>query len=360
MMAVLAVVCAACNPDVELCSSDHPHRARIQFELLNEDSEPMVIFLERSRHHMFVYGSWNAATKSFVPNPKAQIDPIYYTDGNLYAPTGEWRMVAAPEKYVKGSLSFKHESLQNVLDNMKLPDTESGKSYLEIHEGRFRYWHDRNAYSTYYDDLGDTPILVGNAAFNVAEYAKSDDVINVTIGMEPVTQKVNVNIPISKEAGIEIDSITAEMSGICKCVWASTREVDVSKTYKVIFPIGKENIDETIEPAMARGTFYATGIVSPQSKSLITGPGILSVMVFIHFFDNGERKTRALEASLNMSSLITDNPSILADDYGRVFQTAEELTYNIPVMMYLSRSRVTSIGDAGLEHWVDQTQIDVE
>jgi len=319
----------------------------------------MAIFLERSRHHMFICGAWNAVSNSFVP--KRLIDPVYYSDGNLYAPTGEWRLVAAPEKYVKGALNIeKYESLQNVLDNMKIPDTELGIEYTHINKGRFRYWHDRNGYSKYYDDLGSSPILVGNGAFNVGEYAKTNDVINVPISMQPVTQEVTVNIPISKEDDIEIDSITAEMSGICKYVWVSTREVETSTTYKVIFPIDKEKIDETRKPAVASGVFFATGIVSPQSKALITGPGILSVMVFIHFFDKGERKTRVLEASLNMLSLIADNPSILADDYGRVFQTADKLTYDIPVMMHLTRTKVASIGDAGLDHWVDQTQIDVE
>ena len=367
LMVLMMLLCSGCNPDVELCYGDHPHRTRVVLAFASNQyaqTAPgqLTVFLERGRHHMQINGEWLTETNTFTPT--TEIEEVYCHDGLLYVPVGEWRIAALSSEYINVEIDERamQLSLSRMLDSMWI--TYDAMRYVDLPKGRFRYWHDRNGYSdnerdgkSYLATLDDTPLLLGNAAFSIAEYAKETEVKNVPVSFKPVTQEVHVNIPISTDAGIVVDSLTAEMSGICSRMKIGTREVDISKTYKVIFPT---EIKEGA-PTMACGTFHATGIVSSQSGALITGPGILSVMVFVHYFDNdGLRKTRTLEASVNMISQIAKTPSILKDENGRVHQAADELTYNIPVMMHLSRNKVTSIGDAALEQWVDQTQIDVD
>lgn len=359
VLMVLMLLCSGCNPDVELCYGDHPHRAQIVFEISDNQyaktaPEQLMLFLERSRHHMQINGEWRTEAKTF--SPITDLEETYCRDGRLYAPSGEWRLAALSSKYIdlidRNDINL---TLSRMLDEMWIE--HKSMSYVDLPTGRFRYWHDRNSYSGYLAALDNTPVLLGDGAFSIDEYASEADVTTVPVKFTPITQEVHVNIPISTDAGIVVDSLTAEMSGICGRIQISTREVNIEKTYKVIFPTEIK----AGNPTMACGTFFATGIVSPSSRALITGPGILSVMVFIHYEDNdGLRKTRTLEASVNMFSQISKSPSVLADDNGRVFQAAEELTYNIPVLMHLSRNKVTSIGDAALEQWVDQTQIDVD
>lgn len=358
LIAVAGALCTSCNPDVELCSGDHPHRAQVVFrfvgnQYVSEDPGELNLFLERARHHMLINGDWATATGTFTPT--IALDPVYSSEGDLYVPTGEWRTVALSSKYLDTDVDIaKALSLGEVLGD-KWWSCQTMK-YEELLKGEFSYWHDRNTYSDYIAALDDIPVLLANASFTVDEYASKSSVIEVPLSFTPVTQIVHINIPISTEDGIVVDALTAEVSGICGSMLLDSRQVDISKTYKVVF--NTDIVQGT--PTVARGTFYPIGIVSPQSSALITGPGILSVMVNIHFTDGGEVKTRTLEASLNMMSLIGNNPSVLADEKGRVFQTTDELTYDIPVMMHLSRTKVTSVGDAALEQWVDQTQIDVD
>ena len=198
---------------------------------------------------------------------------------------------------------------------------------------------------------------MGNASFNVTEWAQSSDEVHVPLAFSPISQTVHLNVPISVEAGIKIDSVTAEVSGVSDSMKIGNRQVGVDRTYKVLFPM---EIRDGY-PTMALGQFYAPGIVSSQSRELITGPGILSVMVFIHYYDeNNIKRPRTLEASINLIRQLSVTPSIMENDLGEAYQSQPEITLEIPVLMHLTRSKITSIGDAALDQWVDQTQIDMD
>lgn len=364
VVSMLMTVLTSCNPDVELCYGEHPHRANIVFDFekssyLETPPSRLMIFVFRAKNRLQINGDWVMESSSFVPSDG--VDPLYGSDNKLYAPTGDWIVSALSADYlnVNGDPKFINtgslDSMWVVYDHMNYADKR-------LSSGRFRYWHDRNGYATnngtgYLASMSERPLLLGNASFTVSEWAQSGDEVRVPLSFTPISQTVRVNIPISADEGIMVDSVTAEVSGVCDSMKIGNRQVGIDRTYKVLFPMEIQ----MGYPTMARGIFYAPGIVSSQSHQFITGPGILSVMVFIHYIDdNGLKQIRTLEASINLFKQLSETPSILMNNLGQSFQSQPEITLDIPVLMHLTRTKILSVGDAGLDQWVDQTSIDMD
>lgn len=364
MLSVLLLVLSSCNPDVELCYGEHPHRAHIVFDFeknqyLSNPPSRLMMFVFRAKNRLQINGDWVMKSSTFIPD--VGVDPLYSSENQLYAPTGEWTVSALSADYLNlnGDPQFINTSS---LDKMWVVYAHMSYADEKLSSGRFRYWHDRNGYATengtgYLASMNERPLLLGNSSFNVSEWAQSGDVIHVPMSFTPISQTVRVNIPISADDDITVDSVTSEVSGVCNMMKIGNRQVRVDSTFKVLFPMEIEKG----YPTMARGLFYAPGIVSSQSHQFITGPGILSVMVFIHYFDdNGVKCTRTLEASINLFKQLAETPSILMNNLGQSFQSQPEITLDIPVLMHLTRTKILSVGDAGLDQWVDQTSIDMD
>ena len=356
---MLMTALTSCNPDVELCYGEHPHRAHIVFDFekskyLENPPSRLMMFVFRAKNRLQINGDWMMQSSAFVP--ANEVNPLYCSENNLYAPTGDWIASALSADYLTLDGDPKLVNASS-LDQAWVVYSHMSYTDKNLSSGRFRYWHDRNGYSSYLSSLDEHPLLLGNASFNVSEWAQSSDVIHVPLSFSPISQTVRVNIPISADEGIVVDSVTVEVSGVCDNMKIGNRQVNVDTTYKVLFPTEIK----AGYPTMAQGLFYAPGIVASQSPRLITGPGILSTMVFIHYFDeNGLKRPRTLEASINLFQLLSDTPSILENNLGESYQSKPEITLDIPVLMHLTRTKIVSVGDAGLDQWIDQTRIDMD
>ena len=174
-----------------------------------------------------------------------------------------------------------------------------------------------------------------------------------------ISQKINFSFDAEiSDDNVIIDSVVCAVSGIPNLINMQTLEMEIDSTYQGIF---ETNLSKTVEGyTRVSGTIYAIGLVRSTSQSLLHGPGILNVSVFVHYPDANNRIiNRRLDATTNLYWLLTDNPSVRYNDRGKVEQAVSELNLHIRSRLLVSKSKLSNANDA-LNAWNDETIIDKE
>ncbi len=394
LCAVAMLAMHACTvANLDLCMDGHPHKGQLivtydwsgisgnhpDSELAGgEHPDSMVVVALRPVFRDKVASNW-AADKAtgenrlygrFIASASEEDDLYYnpYTDipsrDSIILPAGEWEItsytsnretIASTERYTKdladegSELFFRQESFD------RLPAWRA-------------YWYDRNSYYSNSSTNSTKPwvdvplkssICLARGTVIVDEYSNDRKEYKVTLKPQSVSQKINMSFEAKVvDDDITVDSVVCAISGIPKAMNIHTMELDIDTTHQAIFRT--ERLSTTTADGNIRygATLHVLGIVRSSSASLLQGPGILNVSVFVHYTDDkGIRRARRLDATVNLFRLLTENPSVKYNDGGKVVQVSPELDMHVRSTMLISKSKLSNADDA-LDAWVDETIIE--
>lgn len=139
-------------------------------------------------------------------------------------------------------------------------------------------WYDNNPYTGFVESGDNYPLLIDSVCpVDIKKGVEN----NIVFKPSNALQKINITFNIkkskdSRDNNANIDAVYAEISGVPSKFNFFTKEVDFSKTYKVIKKAEMQQSNDSIITCNA--TFYVTGLVYGKQGNL-SGPGFLQVIV---------------------------------------------------------------------------------
>lgn len=364
--------CTVANLD--LCIDEHPHRGQLIIDYdwsgLNiEHPDSMVVMALRPVFRDKMASNWATSASGnenrlygrFIASAAGD-DNLYYSSfkdnpsrDSLFLPAGEWTISSYTSN--PSTVGLVKEYATDVMD-------DGGNLYfkLDVSERlpeKYAYWYDRNSYGGWVEASANSSVCLASGYVVIDEFANVKKNYRMKLSPRIVAQKVNVGFEAEiVDSDIVVDSIVCAMSGIADAMNLNTMELDIDATHQTIF--GTELSRTSDKRISARSTIYVPGLVRSSSSSLLQGPGILNVSVFVSYTDdkNVSRKRR-LDATLNLFRLLSATPSVRYDENGRVMQACTELNLLVQSRMLISKDKLSNADDA-LDSWVDETIIDVE
>lgn len=375
ILMVFVALFMACNPDVELCYDEHPHRSYIDFyydwskaveyekgeATVHPDSMRVIAYRRiNTLKYMMMTTAKASGNTGHILLPEHEVFPIEEkeNESRLWLRNGVYEMLA-----FNGTPDIVEEQPRDFFQTNELEADSiilKYKMYQYVDRtpllARYIRWVDSNPYSGFIVS-GDAPLYSSKMTITVPVAHEGN---RVACRFTPTikSQKVNVIFTINpKEEGIVIDSVHAEMGGVGVEIVLGTGVVNTARTGKVLF---RPECDATeAEGALeVRGSFYATGIVQSSSTSRVVGPGIMQLNVYARVTEekDGQIVTRrkTFRASINLYHTLTDCPSLVYDPaVGGFVQTAPEITLRIEDVLAITREKILSTPDAQLDYWID-------
>lgn len=373
ILLVAALFISSCNEFVELCHTDHPHRAYVDFQYDWDKSYTRI----PDSMHVLAYRRindlrylMNTTTKErdntgVMLAPAEEIVPDGM-DGNtkLWLRSGKYEMLAFNE-------------LPGVITNQRpadyylaysLPDdiVLAYKPYKYIDQtkqlARYMSWIDANTYSEFVLN-GDMPIYYTQSLLEVP--VVDENPTNVVCRFDSLkirNQFVDVNFRINpKDEGIIIDSIHAEMSGICSTITLGSGICNTEKTYKTLFtPEYIKTINQQA-PLSVHGSFTTTGIMRAMSNTALVGPGIMQLNVHVRLIEGDRTIHKMYRACINLYNTLTETPSIVYSyDVDGFVQAAQSITLNIDDVLSITREGILESQDTNIDRWKDVGTIYLE
>lgn len=220
-------------------------------------------------------------------------------------------------------------------------------------------WEDYNPYANFmisdmrpvlYDTTVVTPLL-------------EKTVNKYTFKPKPVTQHVTINMQIQKKQNgvkFRVDSVWAEMAGVPHKVNLSQGYIDILKTFKMMFKYslvddGGNSRDDTFANTASvkcRARINVPTIVSSSSASMVSGPGVMQVLIYTST-ETGERKK--FQGKINLyNSLKAAELYKYTSDRQHVVRNGVERTLNVNANLIITGSDILESPDnnGGIDRWI--------
>lgn len=364
--------CTVANLD--LCMDEHPHRGHliIDYDWSGVDIEhpdSMVVVALRPVFRDKMASNWATGASGNENRLYGRFIASASGDGNLYhasfkdnpsrdslfLPAGEWTI---------SSYTSNPSTIELVKDYATDVMDDGGSLYFksDVSERlpeKYAYWYDRNSYGGWVEASANSSVCLSGGSVVIDEYSNVKKDYRVKLAPRIVAQKVNVGFEAEiVDADIAVDSIVCAISGIADAMNLNTMELDIDATHQAIFETELSRTSD--RHVSAHGTIYVPGLVRSSSSSLLQGPGILNVSVFVSYADdNNVCRKRRLDATLNLFRLLSATPSVQYDKDAKVVQACAELNLLVQSRMLISKDKLSNADDA-LDSWVEETIIDVE
>lgn len=395
----LLCVCACSMANLDLCMERHPHRGQLIVDydwskINGVRPDSMVVLAIRPVFRDKVSSNWASFVNSgerraygrFLASATGEDSlycaPLYRSQENDVAQDGEAQGDGTQNTIVSDAVMSRDSIFLtagdwNILSFTSNPeviketkeytsdvwDEEQGIGYrlnvLEQLPDKYKYWYDRNPYGGWVDVSESSTIYLARGTVVVDDMANVKK--NYTVRLMPfiISQKVNISFDADiVDADIVVDSVVCAISGVAGIMEIDKKSMYPDVTHQAIFETGLNRISAT--RIRVQGTIYVPGLIRSADSSLLQGPGILSASVFVSYTDNeGVRRGRRLDATVNLFRVLTTTPSLKSDSSGRMYQTASTINLHIDSRMLISKEKLSCAKDA-LDAWVDETLIDVE
>ena len=237
------------------------------------------------------------------------------------------------------SLWVTHKSYHTTQDHPLLHDYES--------------WVSHNIYSDFILNGDREPTFAAQETLSVP-VSERPQTLDKTCYATNLSQHVTLEFSITKDAGVVVDGVVAEISGVPHRIFLMTGAVDVTRTFKTIFrPTVSPSDNASATSVTIRGDIYVNGLVHSSDPTYTTGPGVLWVNVYAHATrDDGTIASRPIEACINLYHVLQENPSLRLNEQGEARQTTPELLLTIPgAILDLNRWELVSQETSGLDVW---------
>ncbi len=287
---LLCLLCciSACT-SVELCPEEtHPHVATIQAqfdwgEFEREKPARMNIVASRILNTWRVHGiSGTEEEKNAVANGLSAPILMEGEEDPASCPFrmkgGEYKVFAinTHEGLVIDSLECYLNHPEAKVDTLYLHMLETPREKIEELQGL--NLPDFNPTYRYIENPG--RIFYGLNP-NVTIQTGQTEVLHFDI--QPVSQKVEVKFSIKKTGSlkdqIKIETVVAEMSGICGRINISSAYLDTTNLYRMVFSFDSSEAKTSGDVSTYSTTFYTMGIVPSPKEGLLVGQGILQIAV---------------------------------------------------------------------------------
>lgn len=390
----LLCVSACSMANLDLCVDGHPHRGQLIVSydwsgIKDELPDSMVVLAIRPVFRDKVSSNWSSRVNSGERRPFGRFiasatgeDSLYYAplyrshgggvvqkDGvedegvsdvmmsrdSIFLTSGEWNLLSFSSNPAVVEVTKGYTA--DVWDESKALDYRL-KVYEQLPD-EYKYWYDRNPYGGWVDASEKSAVCMARGSVVVDDMANVKKSYTVKLKPSIISQKINIAFDAEiVDADIVVDKIVCAVSGVTGMIELDKMRLNPGITHQAIFETELTKISAT--RIRANGTIYVPGLMRSSDSSLLQGPGVLSASVFVSYTDDeGVRRERRLDATLNLFRVLTATPSLKSDRDGYMLQTASTVNLHIDSRMLISKKRLSSAQDA-LDAWVDETIIDVE
>lgn len=329
---------SSCEMNVTTCSNpNHPHRATVDFSYTWPDKQHLDSMFIISRRNpndwkcgvyissaknskneyrgRYLYGAPEYVTDNSgqyfeeynSKNKNARFSYFYYLSGTFTIHTFgvDTASFTASDK---ASAIFDESSKTN-LYNLNLTYKTYSKTAREI--TKYDKWTDMNPYASYVIPLK-RHIYMDSIVDKKIALSKTT---HITFKPEPITQNLTIKFKINKQKTSKfiVDSIVADISGIPHRIYIANGNLDIKKTYKQMFKFGLYDSEgnsikdkESNSAIFCKASLKLTSLIQNTNKKLLTGPGILQVLIYTKYKENGKYQYRNIMGKINLYNTISD------------------------------------------------------
>ena len=188
--------------------------------------------------------------------------------------------------------------------------------------------------------------------------------IQITTGQEevlhiapiPISQSITIRFNIRTIGDVVVDSLIAEMSGICGRMNIADAYLDTTELYRIIF---RPTIEQT-EPDLLTCTanVHALGIIPSPVDSYLNGSGILQVAIYA---GSGNKK-KIFHAGNNPRQDLLDADLTEKREDGRTYmKQTDPVEITLSGELVIDATHIVDQDDDNFDTWFDNdTNIDVD
>lgn len=386
-MVIFTLTFWACNTEVDICRYEHPHRTFIDFRFVWNDA-----FSEESipdSMNVIAFRPINTYKYGFIVSSKTEnnggilVFPMDERENKRNENTSSLNVGEFSESYIwmrpgmydvitYNGNSSAFENIANSEFN-ELTDLEKLSIKYKVYDNltehphfeKYKNWVDRNPYSSYVLSEVEPIYYSVLPNFEVPDDGDKDVELPCVLTPNPITQRLQFDFVIAKkDAGICVDSLKAELSGIPRELKPSSRTVDISKTYKVLFEPTCERADDPtlMAPLKVSGVVNVAGLVRSYSPGLITGPGILQINVYTHMYDDkGLKYNKIFRAGINLYHILENAPLLEKNiKTGDIQQSCRGRVLVIPTNLQITKDKILDTKEEGVDNWEHIELIEVD
>ncbi len=372
-----AFVIAACTTDVEVCThEEHPHYAKLtysydwtRYDNPKQFPDSMNVVAYRVVNH------WKSSMNVESKEGKGHYIFNEY-DKDTRRDLDTFNVRAGAYKFVTFSMDTSEfifdkvdEFLHTNDPNHHLQDvTISYKSFHRNHpdlKGLVDGWEDYNPYTefvqpnihpVFYDSTVTSNILI-------------DRVHHIEFEPKRLTQDIDIFFNIHKlDDGVpfRIDSVRAEIAGIPRTINLSNGYFDITKTYKMLFTPTMATLDgidipdgtdtDEFRTIRCHGHISVPTIVNNNDEMLVTGPGIMQVLIFLSADDATlGKRVKKVQGKINLHNTLAGAELIERTPDGQfAYRSRETATLDIKATIEMTGSSIIASSDnlSGLDAWI--------
>lgn len=378
---LLGATLTACS-EVDICESQHPHKANAQFtfdfgKYEEEKPDTMGVLAYRVVNQLKYLARVNSTDLKMACSDDKALTGDKKT---LRISEGEYLFYTFPLDDKEIDYSELHDFMDNFSIDYPIQDVGLTYRQYDINDPELKKklteWQDYNPYSKYIQPDA-SPILYDTTSIVSVE---RDQRITHAFQPKALSQKVDVVFHIDKKVNktpFVIDEVWAELSGIPTHINLFTRHLDISKTAKIMFPItltakNGDEADSFENPTLTcKGNINVTGVVNVQKAKLETveevmrktyGPGIMQVIIYGHAVDpvSGKTRHKKWQGIINLyRPILAADLMKVSDDGTYVVRRREKGTINVTARLSIDGEKIVGPGadNNSLGEWIPTVDI---
>lgn len=172
----------------------------------------------------------------------------------------------------------------------------------------------------------------------------------------PVSQSVTIKFKVRTIGEVQVDSLIAEISGVCGRMNIADAYLDTANLYRIIF---RPEVEKKAEDVITyKAVLHVLGIIPSPKESYLIGPGIIQVAVYA---SSGKRR-RIYYAGANPRQNIIDAKMTEKREDGRTYLAhTDPVTIELDGELKIDADQILNQKEDNFDIWFDSdTKIDVD
>lgn len=351
----ITLCCLTACTAVELCpETDHPHVANIiaEFDWGGEEADKparMNLFAARKPNTWRINGV--ADTETGEVTATEVLEDGTETTAPFKMRGGEYTLISIND--------YDRVSIDNLETFLTDPQADADTLFLrlmetpreELPELRGVNLPDFNPGYRYVPNIGR---VFYSLERNIRITTGQTEVLH--IAPTPISQSITIKFNIRTIGDVVVDSLIAEMSGVCGRMNIAKAYLDTTQLYRIIF---RPTIEQTAPDLLTcTSNFHALGIIPSPVDSYLNGPGILQVAIYA---SSGNKK-RIFHAGNNPRQDLLDADLTEKLEDGRTYmKQTDPVEIILSGELVIDANHIVNQDDSNFDTWFDSNiNIDVD